>query len=120
MLPRPLLHQPPLHQGDRGSHGPAEPPGRYLHIGRRLPVHVVGDDEIPVEEGVCTGWARALLVHAGLEGHAALGEATEDLTQLGRGLLTVPCPREGGKAPQQEPAGGTWAGQLPSGMPWPS
>lgn len=87
---QPLLYQSSPHPGAGESAGPAEPLGRYLYIGWRLSVHIIGDDKIPVEEGVCTGWARALLVQAGFEGHAALGEVMrEGLAQRGQGGL--PC-----------------------------
>ena len=57
-----------------GSAWQSQLAGTYLHIGGRLPVHIIGDDEISFEEGVRAGWAGALLVQAGFEGHMALRE----------------------------------------------
>lgn len=57
-----------------GSAWQSQLAGTYLHIGGRLSVHIIGDDEISFEEGVCAGWAGTLLVQAGFEGHMALRE----------------------------------------------
>lgn len=51
-----LPHQPSLHH-DVDLTSLTETVRRYLHIGWRLSVHIIGDGEISIEEGVLTGWA---------------------------------------------------------------
>lgn len=36
---------------------PSKLVGTHLHVGWRLSVHIIGDDEISFEKGVCTGGA---------------------------------------------------------------
>lgn len=45
------------HHDDGLAGKPGEAFNLYLHISWRLSVHVIDDGEVPVEEGVRTGWA---------------------------------------------------------------
>lgn len=125
-----LPHQPSLH-GEAESTSLTKPVRRYLHIGWRRSVHIVGDDEISFEKGVCTVWARTLLVQAGLEGHMALSGEVEDLAQPGQGLpivdLSPGCPGDRGTAlTGRNPEAGPWValpppahtGLLSTSLPW--
>lgn len=81
LQPLPPTPQPTLHC-DAESTSLMKPVGRYLHVGWRLSIDIVGYDEVSVEEGVSTGWAGTLLVQAGLEGHMALREGHGGFAQL--------------------------------------
>lgn len=53
----PLGYQVSPHHDNGLASKPGGAIDLYLHISWRLSVHIVDDGEVPIEEGVSTGWA---------------------------------------------------------------